>query len=336
MDRTAVRLAQRPLAAAGAAFAVASLLIASSARDGAWKLSKPAPSLDGRPAKLESAAQSSCAECHASIVEEWAATTHALAWTNEVYQEELADRKRADTCHGCHTPAPLHQQDLAQKPKARDQDRHFGVSCESCHLGPEGEMLGPTGAPTDAHASRRHEGFVGQGSNELCASCHKVTVGPVIGIAKDFLAEVAPLGEVGCVDCHLAPLREVDDGAGGKRVVRSHELQSLRDPAFLSRAFEFALERQGAAGRLVVSNRAGHRAPGLVGRAFEFRTRSLDAAGKELGAASLTLDTSSYLPVLGSATLDFEAIGASVEIQGWRHDPRLPKPVKFLERTLAW
>jgi hypothetical protein len=307
---------------------------------GEWKLAKPAPALDGRPARLEQAADVSCTECHAAIVEEWAATTHATAWVNEVYQEDLADRKKAESCHGCHIPAPLHRlPSLGEKPVAREEGaseaRHFGVSCESCHVGAGGEMLGPTGAPTDAHGTRKHEGFVGAGSNALCAACHKTTVGPVIGIAKDFLASDAAANGASCVECHLAPLREIVDGAGGKRVVRSHELQSLRDPAFLAQSFELSAEREGELVRLVVRNRAGHRVPGLVGRAIEFRARLVDAAGAEVAKATLEFDTSSHLPLGEHATLEVGRGGAKLFVEGWRRDPRLDKAVKFLERELG-
>jgi hypothetical protein len=307
---------------------------------GEWKLAKPAPALDGRPAKLEVAPPTACAECHAQIAEEWAATTHATAWVNEVYQEDLAGRKKAESCHGCHIPAPLHKlESLDAKPQPRPKQGaeawHFGVSCESCHTGPAGEMLGPTGAPTDAHATRQHPGFVGAGSNALCAACHKTTVGPVIGIAKDFLASEAVAAGASCVECHLAPLREVDDGAGGRRTVRSHELQSLRDPAFLAQGFELSARREGELANFVVRNRAGHRVPGLVGRVIEFRVRLLDGAGAELSQAKLEFDTSSHLPLGESASVEVGRGGAKLAVQGWRHDPRLDKPVLFLERELG-
>ncbi len=302
-------------------------------------LAKPAPALDGRPARLEQATQSSCNECHAAIVDEWAASTHSQAWVNELYQEDLEGRKKAESCHGCHIPAPLHAlPDLNAKPQPRPAQGaeawHFGVSCESCHLAPDGALLGPTGAPTDAHPTRKHESFVGAGSNALCAACHKTTVGPVIGIAKDFLGSTAAAAGASCVECHLALVREVDDGAGGKRAVRSHELQSARDPAFLSQCFELSAEREGEHVRLRVRNRAGHRVPGLVGRALEFRARSLDAKGAELAKAALTLDTQSYLPLGESVLLEVGRAGARLEVQGWRHDPRLDDPVMFLERQL--
>lgn len=334
--------ARRTLATAVLLFAAASggvsfALRAQQTTRVAYELTKPAPALDGRPARLEQAARSTCNECHASIVEEWAVSTHAQAWVNDLYQEDLEGRKKADACHGCHIPAPLHAlPDLSHKPEPRPADAgdawHFGVSCESCHTAADGALLGPTGAATDAHATRKHESFVGAGSNALCASCHKTTVGPVIGIAKDFLASEAAAGGASCVECHLAVLREVDDGAGGKRAVRSHELQSARDPSFLSQSFEFEVLREGELVRLRIGNRAGHRVPGLVGRALEFRARLLDAAGKERASARIEFDSSAYLPMGESVELEVGRGGARLELEGWRHDPRLEKPARFLER----
>lgn len=320
-------------ASGGASFA----LRAPQGARPAFELKKPAPALDGRPARLEQAAQSVCNECHASIVEEWAASTHAQAWVNELYQEDLEGRKKAESCHGCHIPAPLHAlSDLSQKPqpraRAEGEPWHFGVSCESCHTAADGAMLGPTGAATTAHTTRKHESFVGAGSNALCASCHRTTVGPVIGIAKDFLESDAAGAGASCVECHLAVLREVDDGAGGKRSVRSHELQSARDPAFLAQSFEFTVVRDGERVALRISNRAGHRVPGLVGRAVEFRARLVDAAGKRIASSSVEFSSSSYLHVSEPVELAVGLGGARLELEGWRHDPRLAKPQLFLER----
>jgi len=326
-----------PLAAATLLAALGSALygVARPAIDSTWTLRPPAPALEGRPERLPGAEQSACAECHLSIVDEWAKTSHALAWEDEVYQDDLADRKKAESCHGCHAPTPLMQQeDVGAKPKARAGDRHFGVSCESCHLGPGDVLLGPTGAATDAHATARSDHFIGAGSNALCASCHKVTVGPVIGIAKDFLSSELATSGASCVECHFAPLHPETPPAPGERVVRSHEIQTPRDPSFLAQCFDLSIERSGEDARLVIRNRAGHRVPGLIGRKFEFKASVVDAAGKELSKASVEFDTSSYLPLGESATLDLGRGGQRVKVEALRHDERQKQPATFLEREL--
>ncbi len=332
------RMLRTPLALVSLVALSATLVAASVAlRDRApWPLRPPAPVPDGRPDKLAHASSLACAECHAAQVEEWAGTTHALAWENEPYQEDLEGRKKAESCHGCHAPVALHGAEdalLAGKPEARKDARHLGVSCESCHLATDGALLGPTGVATDKHATRKGASFSGSGSNALCASCHRTTVGPVIGLARDFEQSKAAEEGATCVSCHMAPRAEVSHD-GGTRVVRSHALQTPRDPAFLALGFELELALDPLGARLRVRNRAGHRIPGLIGREIELVATALDASGAVLGAETLALTTESYLPVDEDAVLALPARTARVRVLGRHHDPRLAKPVTFLEREL--
>ena len=329
----------RPLAALVALPALAVLLASASGvvqGRAPWPLRPPAPVPDGRPDKLAQASTLGCAECHAAQVEEWSGSAHALAWENEPYQEDLEGRKKAESCHGCHAPVALHGAEdalVAGKPEARKDARHLGVSCESCHLAADGALLGPTGAPTDKHATRKGASFSAAGSNALCASCHRTTVGPVIGLARDFEQSSAAAQGATCVSCHMAPRAEVAV-EGGTRSVRSHALQTPRDPAFLALGFELELSLDPLGARLRVRNRAGHRIPGLIGRELEFAATALDAQGTELGVETLTLTTESYLPVDGEVELALPARTARVRVVGRHHDPRLEKPVTFLTREL--
>jgi hypothetical protein len=156
----------------------------------------------------------------------------------------------------------------------------------------------------------------------------------VIGLARDFEESKAAESGATCVSCHMATVAEVGEGAA-RREVRSHALQSPRDPAFLSLGFEYELSAESSAVKLAIHNRAGHRVPGLIGRELEFRARALAADGKELATETLTLTTETYLPVDESAVLELPAATAKVQLEGWHHDPRLEKPVRFVERELA-
>lgn len=295
---------------------------------------RPTPTPDGRPTRLERAGESSCNECHAEIVTEWASTLHAMAWEDELYQADLVGRKKAESCHGCHAPLPLHASGFEGKPQARPDARHFGVSCESCHLAPDGALLGPTGVATDKHPTRRAESLTGTGSIALCSACHRTTVGPVIGIAKDFEQSELPAQGKSCVECHMSVVRTVERD-GVKRDVRSHELQTPRDPAFLASAFSWKLLEADGRTKAVLTNLAGHRVPGLIGREIEFRARALDASGKEIAKATLVLDTSSYLPLGESLEMELGARCAKVEIAGWVRDPRVEDARRFVELTLT-
>ena len=307
---------------------------AQGVRDVGARLAVPAPVPDGRASRLEGLEGFACAECHAEIVDEWASSMHALAWKSEPYQQELVGRRKAESCHGCHVPQPLQQGQLGERPLPRPNDRHLGISCDSCHLGPEGRQLGPSGAATDAHPTARSDSMVGAGTNRLCTACHRTTVGPVIGIAKDYeLSERPARGET-CVECHYAALKTVAF-EGGERVVRSHALQTPRDPAFLALAFELALRVEAGRTWVDVHNRAGHRVPGFVGREIEFEAQALDAAGKVVAEGRVVLDSTAYLPIDESLAIELGAAAAKVRVVGLHHDPRLKRPVEFLRVELA-
>jgi len=298
-----------------------------------WPLVAPAPVVALRPARLEEReGVAACAECHAAIVEEWAGTSHAISWLDEVYREAIADRRNPGLCTACHIPTPLLLEAEPARPSARDEDQHLGVDCAACHLGPEGTWLGPHGTPTDAHPTAASAHLVARGSSALCARCHSTNIGPVLGIAKDFVEAKLEERGLSCVGCHMAPLTD-PGGEGPPR--RSHALQTPRDPTFLRRAFAARLERAGGKTALVVENRAGHRVPGLIGRELDFAAEALDAEGKVVARAEHRLDARSYLPLGASFRLELSAPGATVRLVGEHRDPREPeRTVRFLEESL--
>jgi RNase P subunit RPR2 len=310
-----------------------------------WDLARPAPAIALKPALLDKSEENKCAACHADVVREWASTAHAIAWVDEEYQVALKDKTRPETCYGCHRPKPLLQGDLAAKPTSRDEDPHSGVTCESCHLGAGGTMLGPRGTPTSAHPSQAADVFVKDQSNALCIACHRFTVGPVIGIAKDFVkAKMSARGR-SCIGCHSQDVetRFANVASGGSEVSRpdvpvrkgkSHAIQTPRDPSFLSRAFELSSSSSGSKTVVTIKNLTGHRVPGLIGRSIEFDAEALDAAGKVVGTGKLVLDASAYLPVDDVLELAIDAPAARVHVVGRHDDPRATAPVVFLDKRL--
>jgi hypothetical protein len=292
----------------------------------------PAPVVALTPDRVPDADEHACSECHARVVDEWASTAHAVAWLDEHYQAAIAERKRPELCHGCHIPAPLLAEAelprrVAPRPAEGAEPLIHGVSCEACHLAPDGAFLGPTGAPTEAHATRVDARLTAEGSSKLCAACHRTSIGPVVGIAKDFeKANLAARG-MSCVGCHMGAI-EVD----GRRV-RSHAIQTPRDPAFLRRAFEVSLS-PGSGVTVSIANRAGHRVPGLIGRSITLRAELLDAAGVVVATEELTLDAKAYIPVEGTKELVLDGAGAAVRVQGEHVDPRAAEPMSFLDVRL--
>ncbi len=307
----------------------------------AWalELAAPAPHAALALAPHPGLAGLDCARCHADIAAEWAVTLHAHAWLDPQYQAALKDKRRPESCHGCHIPAPLllDAEAFGKKPlprAAEEEPLELGIGCRTCHAGPDGAIHGPFGAPTAAHASVRDERFTAAGSNALCAACHRTTVGPVLGVAKDF--ELAGLEARGmsCAGCHMQPLErpaaEEDGAPAAPRAGRSHALQTPRDPAFLAQAFALAARRDGGGVALTIANRAGHRVPGLVGRRIVFQVAALDAAGAVLAEAEHVLDETASLGVEETLALPLAAPAAALRVKGTHHPPGAAEGIPFL------
>ena len=309
-------------------------------------LAEPAPIADGVPAEAPGWRSMSCARCHVAIAREWAGTRHALAWIDPHYQEALAKVRRPESCRACHIPAPLHGAEqlagaaLPTQPAVRERRLHHGVDCRACHEGPQGELLGPYGATTYAHESVRSESFTAEGSNRLCAVCHATHIGPVVGVAKDFVASDQAARGRSCVGCHMAPLERSaahdpdGDGPSPVRKGRSHALQTPRDPAFLRQAFGFELERRGERSVLRVENRAGHRVPGLEGREIELVATAFDPRGDRRAEQRFVLSKDSYLPVEQPLELWFELPAERVHLRGIHRASGFAEPVEFLALEL--
>ena len=321
---------------------------AGSAGEQAWTLAlaAPAPHASLALEPLPALPQLDCARCHADIAREWAVTAHAHAWIDPVYRKALEDKRRPESCHGCHIPTPLLQEPeerFGKKPLPRAADEEaleLGIGCNACHAGPEGAIHGPFGAPTEAHASVQDARFQGTGSNALCGACHRTSVGPVIGVAKDFEEAGLEARGMSCAGCHMQAVERPlgTDAAGAAteaRAGRSHALQTPRDASFLAQAFALEARREGGGAVLAIRNRAGHRVPGLVGRRMVFAVAALDAAGAVLGEVEHTVDETAYLPLAGVVSLRLPGEAAALRVTGTHFPPEAKAGIPFLSQTLA-
>jgi len=330
------------------AWILAAVLALQGAPEG-WKLARPQPLPDGRPAENPAWKELACAGCHENVAREWARTTHATAWLDPRYQEELQDKKKPEACHNCHIPEPVSGVEPGTKPRpraAKEAGRaHLGVDCAACHLGQQGEVLGPLGSPTQAHASKKSVLFSEEGQSQLCCACHATTVGPVIGIGKDFAETRQWEKKKSCVGCHMQALErefvadpsshaKLGDRPYPKRAGRSHELQTPRDPAFLARAFEISARVADGRTRVAFRNACGHRVPGLIGREIEFEVELQDEHGQRLGQELLSLDHTRFLGTDEEALVEFGAAGARVRLRGLHQSPGFEKRALFLETEI--
>ena len=298
-------------------------------------LGPPKPAIALKPAKLEKLDGEACGKCHADVLEEWVSTAHAIAWVDEVYKDEVKDKTRPEGCYGCHAPSLiLASGSLAQRAEVRADARDLGISCVACHQGPDGAILGANGKETPAHKSAKSDWMTDKASSAMCAACHSTNIGPVVGIAKDYVTAKLDTEGKTCVGCHMGEVdRKASDG-GPAKTGRSHAIQTPRDPSFLARAFTPTVRVDAGKTIVTLKNEAGHRIPGLIGRKIEFQVEVLGADGKTAGKGSLVLDAKSYLPVQKSAEIQVAAAGKSIHVVGLHHDPRSETPVPFLDATL--
>lgn len=310
------------------------------APDTPFRFPHQVPAADGRTQVLPRADElaGACHVCHGEIAAEWSRSQHALAWVDEHFQASLAERRRPEACYGCHAPEPLHGagRRFGSAPYVRDaavEDWHFGVSCATCHLGPDGSTwLGPSADAAAPHPVAQGESFVGVASNRLCIDCHRTDVGPVLGIAKEYERSDLAARGIGCVQCHFAPTERPSAAGAAVRSGRSHELLGPRHGHFLAQAFALeATRREGGTIGLAVTNRAGHRVPGLVGRELRFVARLLDTTGAETARTAFQFDAENTLALGETRAFELAGSGALVHIVGEHAAPGLAQPVRFLE-----
>lgn len=289
----------------------------------------------GRTNYLETVEGLDCLRCHTEVGEEWRHSLHALAWSDELYQKSLTRVRRKQSCYGCHAPETLSGTDLLQKPPVREEQRELGIHCGTCHLDSDGlTILGPAGRETDAHPSRKSEVFDFDSSNALCVDCHDTTIGPVIGIAKDFEDSEQSELDLSCVGCHMPGLtrpwaNEPDGTPGEARRAHSHRLESPRDPVFLRSAFLVRARKALGATVFVIENQCGHRVPGLKERELLFELELFDAAGDRVASAQQLIDHRAYLPVEESLEIRLEAEGTRLELKVTHTPPDFERGVVF-------
>lgn len=294
---------------------------------------------DGRKVQLEDVSGNDCLECHVDIGAQWRDSTHATAWQDEHFQRDLLalpEEERA-ACHGCHAPTPLVPAGLPQDPAVRATDPHLGVDCRACHLDADGEtILGTLGLETDAHPTRVSAHLAPE--SMLCVSCHATTVGPVIGIAADYVETDQAEFET-CVGCHMpmarGPLAVDPEGEVEYEVrrYRSHRLESTRDPEFIKKTFGLGVEERDGRAVLTITNRAGHGVPGLTTRTFTFVARVLDEDDSVLAEARRVLDHESPLRVDDAVEVELSRSGPRVVVEGLHLADGMTEPVVFVKRT---
>lgn len=191
------------------------------------------------PAGLGSMSAASCGACHTDIYEEWKVSTHAYAWKDRQYQEEIAKSDNRWLCLNCHTPL-LAQQDVwpvglvdddVERPQLVDNPtfdaelRSEGITCASCHVR-EGVIHGPGLGGQAPHAVAVDSDFQ---SEALCLRCHQATATYpgksfvcVFNTGQEWAEGPYPAQGKNCVSCHMPEAERPAALGGPVRTVRQH------------------------------------------------------------------------------------------------------------------
>jgi len=237
-----------------------------------------------------------CKECHREIVDDWQHSSHAFAWTSPEFIEQT-DQHTQESCLPCHASEPLLEQHASEMPLLRDDQRHHGVHCHTCHqvgrgfAGPHRSRIGPHPTVTDN---------VRLTSSEFCGTCHEQEMEEYNDLYLTSLNQFQA-GQT-CTQCHMPARFErlTQDHLLAyihpRRIVRDHSMP-LWNEAMLADAITINEPklRDAEVGLEVVftltNATAGHRIPtGKYGyRELLITAELLDADGQVLGARERSL-----------------------------------------------
>jgi hypothetical protein len=197
------------------------------------------------PAGKVTAAAGDCRQCHDSVWQEWEASYHAKAWSDDdvqaAFQHFGVDRK----CQSCHAP----QAGLSQPGdvmEVRATNREAGVHCLNCHGLADG---GVAAARTVADAPCKPQATPLLASSEACGACHEA-------IYKDWEASRYRQENKSCQSCHMP-------AAPGRTGGRSHLCMGSHNDDLVRSAATLECRQDGEELIVSVTNHgAGHNFPG--------------------------------------------------------------------------
>ena len=223
-------------------------------------------------ARWESSAQ--CKSCHEDVYAEWHGSHHQIAYTNPEVRK-LSDDFRKEECMDCHLPRPLALTGFGNRTLPRRTHFDEGVSCISCHLGPDGGILARNDRPEVPCAPKRSEDFF---AVKACASCHNQH-----GTTDQWHATPYAAQGTDCSSCHMPEVTRTRKD-GSTRMGRGHVFHGAHDKETLRSAGKFEVSRVGDHLELSLTNvGAGHNFP------TEERHRAVDMMYRFAGEQEWTL-----------------------------------------------
>ena len=175
------------------------------------------------PEGLESLDARTCGTCHRKHYEEWKISTHALAWVDPQFQEEIQKDNSPYLCINCHAPLENQQQHLVKgliegdvfrpvtepNPRYDSTLRREGITCAICHVR-NGAVIGTRGTGLAPHKVVVDTQFL---SYTLCISCHNANAVVTADLVCTFetgdeWASGPYFGKKSCIDCHMTAVEE--------------------------------------------------------------------------------------------------------------------------------
>ena len=204
----------------------------------------------GPAGRWESSSQ--CKQCHEDVYAEWFGSHHQIAYSNPEVRA-LSDDFRKEECMDCHLPRPLAVTGFGKRTLPRRTHLDEGVSCISCHLGPDGGIVGRQSRPDAPCKPVASPEFF---AADACASCHNQHNTTDQWRASHFAQQGTD-----CSACHM-PAIERKRGDGSVRMGRKHVYEGAHDVATLRKAGTFTVVRDGSEVVLSLTNSgAGHNFP---------------------------------------------------------------------------
>ena len=170
------------------------------------------------PEGLASLSAEQCGACHQDHYKEWKLSTHAHAWTDLQFQEEIKKETSPIFCINCHIPLQNQQEyivsgyingDIYNPAKKLnpnfDKDlQQEGITCAACHVR-NNAVIGPTGTKKAPHATIKNPAYL---SEQLCISCHNAVAVITPTLACSFETgdewKAGPYSkEKNCISCHM-------------------------------------------------------------------------------------------------------------------------------------
>lgn len=192
-----------------------------------------------------------CRDCHQQLWQEWMGSHHQIAYQNPEVQL-LSDNFRNKECQACHLPRPISVTGYGRRTLPRLTHPQQGVSCLSCHLGKNGEILARHGRKDVGCQPVQSDALI---SVELCASCHNQH-----GTTDQWRASAFAAVGTDCSDCHMP--NSPDRSNAGAGPGRDHRFLGAHDVSMLRQACRFEAGIKDGELHITLTNTgAGHNFP---------------------------------------------------------------------------